>query len=309
MPGRGGGGRPRTSRVAASRPDGLERLRTVAELRQAVAVWRAEAQSVGLVPTMGALHDGHLGLVRAARAACDRVVVSVFVNPTQFGPTEDYEVYPRDETGDMAKLEALGVDLVFAPEVEEIYPLGFATAVKVRGLTEGLCGASRPHHFEGVTTVVTKLLLQALPDAAYFGEKDYQQLQVIRRLVRDLDIPVRIEGVATVREADGLALSSRNAYLSPAERRIAPALHRTLRDLCESLVAAAPVSAEVVAREVDGAKRALEAAGFTRIEYLEVRDAETLEPATELSRPARALAAAWLGDTRLIDNWPVPAVR
>jgi pantoate--beta-alanine ligase len=242
---------------------------------------------------MGALHDGHLALVRAAREACDRVAVSVFVNPTQFGPGEDYEIYPRDEAADRARLEA---------------PSGFATLVRVRGLTEGLCGASRPHHFEGVTTVVTKLLLQVLPDVAYFGEKDYQQLQVIRRLVRDLDIPVRIEGVATVREADGLALSSRNAYLSPAERRIAPALQRALRALSECLVVAAPASADAVAREVERAKGTLEAAGFSRIDYLEVRDAETLEPVTNLSRPARVLAAAWLGETRLIDNYPVPAV-
>jgi pantoate--beta-alanine ligase len=257
---------------------------------------------------MGALHDGHLALVRAAREACDRVAVSVFVNPTQFGPGEDYETYPRDEAADRARLEALGVDVMFGPEMAEMFPSGFATLVRVRGLTEGLCGASRPHHFEGVTTVVTKLLLQVLPDVAYFGEKDYQQLQVIRRLVRDLDIPVRIEGVATVREADGLALSSRNAYLSPAERRIAPALQRALRALSECLVVAAPASADAVAREVERAKGTLEAAGFSRIDYLEVRDAETLEPVTNLSRPARALAAAWLGETRLIDNYPVPAV-
>ena len=307
MSDRSGGGRHDPSREPAPPRQGLEILRTVGEVRKAVANWRAGGERVGLVPTMGALHEGHLSLVKRARAACERVVVSVFVNPTQFGPGEDYEVYPRDEAGDRAKLEAIGVDTLFAPDNAEMYPPGFATSVRVRGLTEGLCGAARPHHFEGVTTVVTKLLVQVLPDVAYFGEKDYQQLQVIRRLVRDLGLPVRVEGVATLREADGLALSSRNAYLSAAERRVAPGLYRVLKALSERLAAQAPAgAAEEIAGAVKEAKRALEAAGFTRIDYLEIRDAETLEPITDLTRPGRVLAAAWLGGTRLIDNYPVP---
>lgn len=308
MPTRSGGGRRHEKPGGPEAARAVAALRTVSEVRGRAAAWRARGDRVGLVPTMGALHEGHLALVRAAREGCDRVVVSIFVNPPQFGPDEDYAVYPRDEAGDLGKLGALGVDAAFAPGVAEMYPPGFATSVRVRGLTEGLCGAFRPHHFEGVTTVVTKLLVQVRPDAAYFGEKDYQQLQVIRRLVRDLDLPVQIEAVPTVREADGLALSSRNAYLSAAERRIAPRLYDTLRSLSERLAGAAPASAEALAREVEAARRSLERAGFTRIDYLEVRDAETLEPVTNLERPARALAAAWLGETRLIDNCPVPPV-
>ncbi len=306
MPTRSGGRQPQAKPGGRKGAQAVAVLRTVCEVRGQVATWRARGDHVGLVPTMGALHEGHLALVRAACEGCDRVVVSIFVNPTQFGPDEDHAVYPRDEAGDLRKLQALGVDVAFTPEVAEMYPPGFATSVRVRGLTDGLCGAFRPHHFEGVTTVVTKLLIQVLPDVAFFGEKDYQQLQVIRRLVRDLDLPVPIEAVPTVREADGLALSSRNAYLSAAERRIAPRLYETLKSLSERLAGAAPVSADAVAREVETAKQALERAGFTRIDYLEVRDAETLEPITNLERPARALAAAWLGNTRLIDNYPVP---
>jgi len=199
--------------------------RTVAALREAVASWRASRERVGLVPTMGAIHEGHLALVHTARGECERVVASLFVNPKQFAPSEDLAAYPRSEAADLAAFQRAGVDLVFAPDAAAMYPPGFATAVEVSGVSEGLDGAFRPGHFAGVATVVAKLLLQCLPDAAYFGEKDYQQLMVVRRLARDLDIPVRIEGVATVREADGLALSSRNAYLSPAERRTAP-LHR-----------------------------------------------------------------------------------
>src|SRR5437763_3688893 len=215
--------------------------RTVAALRQAVAGWRGRQERVGLVPTMGALHRGHLALVEAARRDCQRVVGSLFVNPKQFGPREDVTAYPRDEAADLAKFRQGGVDLVFAPTVAEMYPGGFATTVQVGGIGDALEGAHRPGHFDGVATVVAKLLLQCLPDAAFFGEKDYQQLLVVRRLVDDLDIPVRIEGVPTVREADGLALSSRNAYLSPDERRTAPLLHRVLRD-----------TAAVLARQPDG---------------------------------------------------------
>ncbi|MGB8274035.1 MAG: pantoate--beta-alanine ligase [Alphaproteobacteria bacterium] len=280
-------------------------LRTVADVRAAVSAWRNSGARIGLVPTMGALHEGHLSLVMGAGQACDHVVVSLFVNPTQFGPSEDYAVYPRDEERDAQKLRALGVDVVFAPTVEEMYPKGFATSVKVRGLTERLCGAVRPVHFEGVATVVTKLLLQVMPDAAFFGEKDYQQLQVIRRLVRDLDIPVHIVGLPTVRESDGLALSSRNTFLSASERAAAPALHRTLAQTAARLLCRARPGEQTIGEELTRARDALSSAGFTRIDYLELCDAETLAPAADLARPARLLAAVWLGRTRLIDNEPV----
>jgi len=287
----------------ASVPDSAEIpiVRTVAELRGRVKAWRAAGAVIGLVPTMGGLHDGHLALVRAALAACGRVVVSIFVNPTQFGPDEDFARYPRNETQDAKRLAELGAHLLFAPSAEHIYPDGFATTVTVKGMGEGLCGAHRPGHFDGVATVVAKLLLAALPDVAYFGEKDYQQLQVIKRLVLDLDIPVRIEAVPTVREADGLALSSRNLYLSPEERAIAAALNRVLAEVAARLTAGKAAGAGAIAWGL----KELEAAGFTRIDYLEVRDAETLGPVETAARPARALAAVWLGQIRLIDNMAV----
>ncbi len=200
----------------------LQIVRTIPELRATLRVWRAAGQRIALVPTMGALHDAHMALMRAGRARADRVVATIFVNPTQFAAHEDLDTYPRREAQDIEKLRADGIDLLFAPEAGEVYPDGFATTVTVAGVSEGLCGEYRPGHFEGVATVVTKLLLQALPDIALFGEKDYQQLQVIRRLTLDLDIPVEIAGVPTVREADGLAMSSRNLHLSEAERAIAP---------------------------------------------------------------------------------------
>jgi len=280
---------------------GLETVRTIADLRQRIAAWRAAGETIGLVPTMGALHAGHLALVEAARARCGRVAATIFVNPAQFAPEEDFASYPRDEGEDAAKLAALGTDLLFAPPVEEVYPQGFATTVRVAGISDGLCGDHRPGHFEGVATVVAKLLNQSLPDAAFFGEKDYQQLQVIRRLAADLDIPVEIVGVPTVREADGLALSSRNAYLSAAERRVAPALHGALAHLAAALEAGPGDIAGILA----GGREALTEAGFTEVEYLELRDAVTLAPIAGLDRPARLLAAAWLGPTRLIDNLPV----
>src|SRR6267378_1561357 len=232
--------------------------RTVAGLREAVAGWRARQERVGLVPTMGALHRGHLALVAAARRDCPRVVASLFVNPRQFGPREDFAGYPRDEAADLAKFREGGVDLVFAPPVEEMYPPGFASNIRIAGISEGLDGAHRLGHFDGVATVVAKLLLQCLPDAAYFGEKDYQQLMVVRRLVRDLDIPVRIEGVATVREPDGLALSSRNVYLSPEERRAAPQLHQVLNETAAVL----RERPDTVASALAGGTAALERAGF-----------------------------------------------
>lgn len=279
----------------------LVTVRTVAALRRAVGDWRRAAHSVGLVPTMGALHAGHLALVSAAREDNDRVIASLFVNPTQFGPNEDLTSYPRDEDEDGAKLEARGVDLLFAPNVAEIYPAGFATTVAVAGLTEGLCGAHRPGHFTGVTTVVGKLLIQSLPDRAYFGEKDYQQLTAIRRMARDLDLPTEIVGVATVREADGLALSSRNAYLSAPARVVAADLNRVLHGVAEAVAGGAD-PAEESARGI----AALLAAGFDEVDYLAVCDAETLAPVTVIDRPARVFAAAHIDGTRLIDNRPVP---
>jgi pantoate--beta-alanine ligase len=274
--------------------------RTVAALRDAVRGWRARQEMVALVPTMGALHRGHLALVEAARRHCDRVVASLFVNPKQFGPREDFAAYPRDEAADFAKLREGGVDLVFAPTVEEMYPAGFVTTIRIAELGEELEDAQRPGHFDGVATVVSKLLLQCLPDVALFGEKDYQQLLVVRRMARDLDIPVRIEGVPTVREPDGLALSSRNVYLSPEERRVAPLLYRALTDAAASLIAA---SGNVAAALANGLE-VLRQAGFAP-DYLELRDAADLSPMTRLDRPGRLLTAARLGRTRLIDNIPV----
>ncbi len=277
------------------------RLDTVAALRGAVEPWRAAGETVALVPTMGALHRGHLALVEEGLRRCNRVVVSIFVNPTQFGPGEDLASYPRDEADDMAALAALGVDLVFAPPVDEMYPEGFATTVTVARVSEGLCGDIRPAHFPGVATVVAKLLNQCRPDVAVFGEKDYQQLVVIRRLVRDLDIPVEIVGVPTVREADGLAMSSRNAYLSPRERETAGRLNALL-----GAIAGRIAGGEPPARAVAWGRKRLAAEGFASIDYLELRDAETLAPVDVLGRPARLLAAVRLGAARLIDNVPVP---
>ncbi len=289
----------------AADADGPVVVRTVEGVRAAIAAWRRAGETVALIPTMGYLHHGHLALVGRGRALCRRTVASLFVNPIQFGPAEDLERYPRDEAGDRAKLQAAGCDLLYAPGVAEMYPSGFATAVTVTGVTEGLCGAARPLMFGGVATVVTKLLLQTLPDVAVFGEKDYQQLLVVRRFVRDLDIPVRIEGLPTVREPDGLALSSRNSYLTAVERVQAPTLYRTLgwaaERLCEG-AQAGPVLAEAAERIL--------AAGFSRLDYVELRDAATLEPLDRACRPGRLLAAAWLGRARLIDNVPVaPASR
>lgn len=275
----------------------LLRFEAVAPLRAQGAAWRRAGESVVLVPTMGALHAGHLALVARARELGRRVVASIFVNPTQFGPTEDFSRYPRDTQADLALLAEAGADAAYLPDVAAMYPPDFSTRVEVDGLTQGLCGQFRPGHFSGVATVVTKLLNQAQPDIALFGEKDYQQLQVIRRAVRDLDLPVEIQGVATLREADGLALSSRNRYLGPEERRAAPRLHAVLAAIADGLAAGAEAEPLVA-----GGRAELEAAGFTPVQYLEVRDAETLEPATRASRPVRVLAAAYLGRTRLIDN-------
>jgi pantoate--beta-alanine ligase len=271
--------------------------RSIADLRREVAAWRARGERVGLVPTMGAIHAGHLALVSAARDQNEQVVASLFVNPKQFGPAEDFTAYPRDEAADFAAFEKAGVDLVFTPRVEEMYPPGFAASVRVAGVGDWLDGAFRPGHFVGVATVVCKLLLQCLPDAAYFGEKDYQQLLVVRRMARDLDIPVRIAGVPTVREADGLALSSRNVYLSSEERRTASLLHRVLREAAAE-IAAQP---DAVGASLERGLANLAAGGFA-VDYLELRDAADLAPVERLAAPARLLVAARLGRTRLIDN-------
>jgi pantoate--beta-alanine ligase len=249
---------------------------------------------------MGALHDGHLSLIDVGRRAADHVVVSIFVNPTQFGPREDYRAYPRDEAGDVDKLGKQGVDLLYLPDVAEMYPGGFSTTVKVCDLTTDLCGAARPNHFEGVATIVTKLLIQCDPDCAVFGEKDYQQLLVVRRLVRDLNIPVEILSAPIVREADGLAFSSRNARLTPAQRKNAPVLYQTLAEIAHDLESGKGCDATLVR-----ARFKLEAAGF-RVDYVSVRCPETLKTLEGPVRQARVLAAAYLGQTRLIDNVPVP---
>jgi pantoate--beta-alanine ligase len=274
--------------------------RSVPELRAQVHSWRQEGLQIGFVPTMGALHPGHISLVRAALAACDRVVASIFVNPTQFGVGEDYERYPRNEAADLAALDAAGCDLLYAPGVADMYPEGFATSVTVAGLTEGLCGAVRPGHFAGVATVVAKLLNQVQADAAFFGEKDYQQLLTIRRMATDLDLPVEIVGVPTLREPDGLAMSSRNAYLAADERRIAALFPAVLAAAVEQL--AGEAAAPVLAR----ARTALEAAGFS-VDYIELRDASTLVPVGRVDADARLLGAVRIGRTRLIDNMAVPA--
>jgi pantoate--beta-alanine ligase len=274
-------------------------IRAKDELRDALAPARAESRTIGLVPTMGYLHEGHLSLLRAARADCDVVVMSLFVNPTQFGPSEDLERYPRDERRDAQLAAEAGVDFVYAPEIEEVYPDDFVTAVEVGGLTEVLDGdpAQRgPGHFRGVTTVVAKLLNTVQPDVAYFGQKDAQQLAVIRRMVRDLDIPVRIEGLPTVREADGLAMSSRNGYLGAADRERALALSRALR------AAESRAHEDSLAAAIEAGRAELEAAGVEP-EYLEARDPDDLTPVAELNgRPVLLAVAARVGGARLIDN-------
>ena len=275
----------------------IEIVRTVADLRQRLTAWRQDGLTVGLVPTMGALHDGHFSLVEQAVQSNDRTITSLFVNPKQFGSTEDLDVYPRDEATDGAALAARGVDLLFAPNVEEMYPDSAVTAITVPGIGDVLEGAFRPGFFTGVATVVAKLLIQSLPDRAYFGEKDYQQLCVIKRLTKDLDLPIDIAGCPIVREPDGLALSSRNAYLNAGERQAAPALHQTLVSTGDALAKGAAVAASVSAATAELLK-----AGFTKVDYIAVCDQASLEELEKVSGQARLLAAAWLGKTRLIDN-------
>jgi pantoate--beta-alanine ligase len=272
--------------------------RTVSALRRAVAQFRAAGQRIALVPTMGALHEGHLALVRAGRRRAARVLVSIFVNPAQFAPHEDLATYPRTFDADLKALARLGADLVWAPPLETMYPPDFATRIVPEGPAKvGLEDKFRPHFFAGVVTVVGKLLIQCQPDFAMFGEKDYQQLKVVTRLVKDLDLPVKIIGVPTVREPDGLAMSSRNAYLSASARALAPTLHQVLEDCAAKIAQGA-----LIARVLDEGGTAIEAAGFT-LDYLEARHAETLQPIEAANDgPIRLLVAARIGKTRLIDN-------
>lgn len=279
--------------MAGNRPKVVE---TVADLRAAVAGFRAEGAKVALVPTMGALHVGHLGLVARARQMAQRTVVSIFVNPTQFGPKEDFGRYPRTFEADLDKLAEAGVDLVYAPAASEMYPDGFCTKIVVGGPSEGLETDFRPHFFAGVATVVGKLFIQCAPDYAMFGEKDYQQLKVVTRLSKDLDLGVEVVPNATVREADGLALSSRNAYLSPEERAIAPVIHQALSAAAEAIRSGAAADGAA-----DEARARIADAGL-KVDYVVARNAETLAPLTAADEPVRLLAAAWLGKTRLIDN-------
>jgi pantoate--beta-alanine ligase len=272
-------------------------IRTLADLREIVSGWKASGESVGVVPTMGALHKGHLSIVRAAKEGCDRVIVTIFINPKQFNTPEDYESYPRTEEEDARKLTPLKTDVVYVPDGVQMYPEGFATTVSVEGVTEGLCGAHRPRHFDGVATVVAKLFNQTQADRAYFGEKDYQQLQVVTRLAQDLDLPIEIIGCPTIREEDGLAMSSRNLLLSDRARTWAPELHGAMVEVAEGLLA----GGDLIALKAKAIKR-LERARFTEVEYLDLRSADKLELVDNPDRPSRLLAAAWLAGVRLIDN-------
>ncbi len=272
-------------------------VRTIAEVRAVVRRFREAGETVALVPTMGALHDGHLSLVRGGHERCRRVVVSIFVNPRQFAEQEDLRRYPRSEAADLARLATVSCDLAWAPTAEDMYSEGFATWVEPGGAAEGLEADFRPRHFGGVATVCLKLFAAVSPDVAVFGEKDYQQLCVIRQLVRDFNLPLEIVAAPTVREPDGLALSSRNVFLSLDERRIAPSLYHAIRTLAEK------VGRGPIAEACRGAAEGLIRSGLTKVDYVAVRDAETLGQVVPSSgRPSRVLAAAWLGRTRLIDN-------
>ena len=275
----------------------MQTLRDLPALRTAIEALKSDGRAVALVPTMGALHEGHMALIEEARRHAGHVVVSIFVNPRQFGANEDLDSYPRREAKDAQMLQAAGVDILWAPTAEVMYPVGYATNISVSGVTEGLDGAARPGHFDGVATVVTKLFNQVQPDVALFGEKDYQQLATIRQMVRDLDLPVEIIGVPTQRAEDGLALSSRNAYLTEDERKDALALPRALGEAARQMEKGVAVEAALAK-----AIAMLAAHGFDPIDYVTLCDAVTLEPMSVLDRPARLLGAAKLGRTRLIDN-------
>jgi pantoate--beta-alanine ligase len=277
----------------------VELVATVALVREAVAKARAEGKSIGFVPTMGALHEGHLALIRRAMSECGYVVVSIFVNPTQFAPGTDFEKYPRDLEGDAEKAHAAGADLIFAPAVEEVYPPGDSTVVEVTGqLVDCLCGPHRPGHFRGVTTVCARLFNIVGADRAYFGEKDYQQLLIIKQMVRDLRFPLEIVPVPTVRDADGLAMSSRNRYLSAEERNVAVALSRGLFAARDRFAAGERDAGALAA----AAKRVIESEPRVKLQYLDLRDAETLEELKRVDRRAVLALAAFVGQARLIDN-------
>ncbi|MFM9940203.1 MAG: pantoate--beta-alanine ligase [Hyphomicrobiaceae bacterium] len=296
---------PSKSISRATNARGVPFVSTVAELRRIVGGWRQSGEQVAVIPTMGALHDGHLKLVTEARRRARRTVTSIFVNPAQFAPTEDFDKYPRTFEDDLAKLKTVDCDLVWAPHKGEMYPDGFATRIVPAGAAEGLETDFRPHFFGGVATVCCKLFTQVGADYAMFGEKDYQQLAVVKQMVRDLNLPLEIIGVPTVREADGLAMSSRNRYLSPDQRARAVAIHHVI-----TKVAAAAAKGRGLDKAITDGEAALTAAGFRQIDYVAVRDADTLKEWVRKSgRPGRVLAAAWLGETRLIDNVAVPAVK
>jgi pantoate--beta-alanine ligase len=291
----------KSTQIRSAPPPMLHKVRDIDPIRQTVASWQSQGFKVAFVPTMGALHQGHLDLIAAARARADKVVASIFVNPAQFAPHEDLARYPRDEARDAELLTQVGCDLLYAPSVETMYPSGFATKVSVDGVSARWEGAFRPHFFAGVATIVTKLFLQVRPDMALFGEKDWQQLQVVTQMTRDLDLDIDIIGVPTRRESDGLAMSSRNAYLSAEERAIAPALMQTLDRIFQALIH----EKKQVAATVSDAQADLLAKGFTAIDYLAPCHAQTLEPWQD-GDPLRVLGAAWLGKTRLIDNLGAP---
>ena len=275
----------------------MEVVRTIAKLRQHTSRWRIAEQTIGLIPTMGALHNGHLSLIKLAQGKCDRVIATIFVNPRQFLPNEDFDEYPRNEESDIQKLIEMGVDLLFAPKAPEMYQPDASTTVVISKLTDCLCATSRPGFFDGVGTVVTKLLIQALPDLAIFGEKDYQQLLVIKRLTRDLDIPVEIIGAPTIREADGLAVSSRNVFLSQTNREIASNIFKILKKTATTIAKGneVPVACEEARSE-------LILAGLSGVDYFEARNSKTLELIQNFENSGRLFAAVWLGSTRLIDN-------
>ncbi|MGV7122769.1 pantoate--beta-alanine ligase [Sphingopyxis sp. 550A] len=278
----------------------MQIIRDIAMLRRAVSALKQGGKSVSLVPTMGALHDGHLSLVRMGRRVADHVVVSIFVNPTQFGPNEDYAAYPRDEDRDAALLVEAGVALLWAPDVGTMYPAGHSTHIEVAELGANYCGAARPGHFDGVATVVSKLFNQVRPDIAIFGEKDWQQLAIIRRMARDLDFALDILGAPIARDADGLALSSRNAYLSKEQRGAATAFPGALKTAAKAIAGGADVGEALAKAEAD-----IVAGGFDSVDYVALADADSLERLTAFRKPARLLAAARMGKTRLIDNLAV----
>ncbi len=277
-------------------------LRRLADLRALTTQWLRDGEIVGVVPTMGALHQGHLSLVEAAKAGCDRVIVTIFVNPKQFNNPEDLANYPRTEHEDAEKLAPFGVDAIYVPDPDQIYPEGFSTTVAVAGLTDVMEGPFRPGHFEGVATVVAKLFLQTQADRAYFGEKDYQQLLVVRRMSRDLDIPIEVIGCPTVRESSGLAMSSRNLRLSAEGLQIAAQKNQIMRDMAEALSQGADF-----APLAQTARDSLIAAGFTEVEYIDLRCSETLQALYRADRPARLFVTAWADGVRLIDNISVAA--